>query len=151
MASMDHDILRSLTHQLYDVVAKLEDMFPGRPFTPDGHMVGSLGEVLVADEYELALQSPSNQGFDAVSRDGKCVEIKATQGSRVEFRSCPAFAIVTRIHKDGSFEEIYNGPGKLIWDTIADKPMPSNGQRQLSVSKLRMLNEAIHERDRIGH
>jgi hypothetical protein len=42
-------------------------MFPGRHFTPDGHMVGSLGECLVAHAYGLELQTASNKGFDAIA------------------------------------------------------------------------------------
>jgi hypothetical protein len=69
-------------------------MFTGRPFTPDGHMVGSLGECLVADAYNLDLMPPSNKGFDAKTKGGKNVEIKATQSKSVEFRSCPEHTII---------------------------------------------------------
>ncbi len=49
---MDHERFRTLIGRLYGVVRELEDMFPGRHFTPDGHMVGSIGECLVADAYD---------------------------------------------------------------------------------------------------
>lgn len=35
--------------KLYAITRELELQFPGRKFTPDGHLVGSIGEVLVAD------------------------------------------------------------------------------------------------------
>ena len=44
MSTLDHKKLNSLMTRLYDVVRELEAMFPGRYFTPDGHMVGSIGE-----------------------------------------------------------------------------------------------------------
>ena len=78
---IDHDKLQSLVKQLYATVKELEAMFPGRHFTPDGHMVGSLGECLVADAYCLQLRAASNKGYDAVTEDGRQVEIKATQGT----------------------------------------------------------------------
>lgn len=53
MSMTDHDKFRALVTQLYAAVNELEAMFPGRHFTPDGHMVGSLGECLVADAYNL--------------------------------------------------------------------------------------------------
>jgi hypothetical protein len=31
----------------YEIVSELENLFPGRRFTPDGHLVGSPGEVAV--------------------------------------------------------------------------------------------------------
>lgn len=52
-------------------------MFPGRHFTPDSHMVGSLGECLVADAYHLELKTAPNKGYDAVTKTGLQVKIKA--------------------------------------------------------------------------
>ena len=46
MSMIEHDKFRALVKQLYITVNELEVMFPGRHFTPDGHMVGSLGECL---------------------------------------------------------------------------------------------------------
>ena len=34
---------------IYRAVAALEQLYPGRKFTPDGHLVGSIGEVIVRD------------------------------------------------------------------------------------------------------
>ena len=44
-----------LIRDLYQIVARLEEAFPGRRFTPDGHLVGSLGEVFAAERYGLTL------------------------------------------------------------------------------------------------
>ncbi|WP_155253486.1 DUF6998 domain-containing protein [Bradyrhizobium japonicum] len=33
---------------IYRAVAELEALYPGRKFTPDGHLVGSIGEVIAA-------------------------------------------------------------------------------------------------------
>ena len=135
--------------QLYSIVSELEDMFPDRPFTPDGHMVGSIGECLVADAFDLTLMTPSNKGFDAESADGVQVEIKATQSVRVAFRSCPEHVIVVQIKKDGSFETYYNGPGDLIWQQFKNKTKPSNGQFQISLSMVRKLDHQVKESQRI--
>lgn len=50
---MDHEKFQNTVRSLYAIIKELENMFPGRPFTPDGHMVGSLGECLVADAFGL--------------------------------------------------------------------------------------------------
>lgn len=146
---MDHKKFKEIIENLYSAVAELEEMFPGRHFTPDGHMVGSIGECLVADAYDLELQTASNKGFDAITKDGKQVEIKATQSGVVSFRSEPQYTIVIHIKPDGSFEEIYNGPGALVWQHFVGKNLPSNGQYQISLSKLRVLNDKVHQLDRI--
>lgn len=147
---MDHARIKSAVSDLYSVIRELEDMFPGRPFTPDGHLVGSLGECIVTDAYGLKLMPPSTKGFDAVDTLGRKVEIKATQAERVAFRSEPEHCIVIQINKDGSFEEKYNGPGSIIWNEFANKPLPRNGQYQISLSKLCKLQELVPKDERIA-
>ncbi len=147
--SYDHDKFRSLIHGLYKTVEDLEAMFPGRHFTPDGHMVGSIGECLVADHFNLTLMTSSNEGFDAKTASGIEVEIKATQSKSVSFRSCPKHAIVVHIRKDGSFEICYNGPGAKIWSEFSGKEKPSNGQHQIRLTRIREINKGILDNERI--
>lgn len=124
-------------------------MFPGRHFTPDGHMVGSIGECLVADAYGLELMNASNKGYDALSPSGLQVEIKATQAKSVAFRSQPEHTIAIKILPNGTFEEIFNGPGNLVWQQFDGKPLPSNGQYQISLNKLKELNMQVDKSQRI--
>jgi hypothetical protein len=63
MNTVDH--VPSIVGRLYELVAELERHFPGRKFTPDGHLVGSLGEVLAAYYYELDLLEASTPKHDA--------------------------------------------------------------------------------------
>lgn len=149
MSMIDHDKFRTLVKQLYATVNELETMFPGRHFTPDGHMVGSLGECIVADAYNLELKTASNKGYDAVTETGLEVEIKATQSKSVAFRSQPQHTIIIKILRDGTFEEIYNGPGALVWDQFTGKRLPRNGQFQISLNKLRQLNQTVAQSDRV--
>lgn len=146
---IDHYKFRALVERLYATVNELENMFPGRHFTPDGHMVGSLGECLVADAYNLELKAASNKGYDAVTNTGMEVEIKATQSNSVAFRGQPQHTIIIKIMQDGTFEEVYNGPGVLVWEQFKGKRMPSNGQFQISIKKLRQLNESVPQADRL--
>lgn len=124
-------------------------MFPRRHFTPDGHMVGSIGECLVADAYGLELMNASNKGYDALSPSGLQVEIKATQAKSVAFRSQPKHTIAIKILPNGTFEEIFNGPGNLVWQQFDGKPLPSNGQYQISLNKLKELNKQVDKSQRI--
>lgn len=146
---MNHKHLQELVQNLYKIVDELEAMFPDRQFTPDGLMVGNLGECLVADLYGLDLMPPSNKGYDARTKEGKRVEIKATQSDTVAFRSCPDHTIIIRILRDGTCEECYNGPGQLIWQNFENRKKPSNGQHQISVSKIRKLDKTIPRSQRI--
>ena len=146
---MNHEHFQTQVINIYKAVKELELMFPGRPFTPDGHMVGSLGECLVADAYNLDLMPPSNEGYDAKTKDGKKKEIKATQSKNVAFRSCPEHTIIIKINKNGTFVECFNGPGHIIWDTFAGKKVPKNGQHQISINIVKQLHETVPISERV--
>ena len=145
---MDKEHLPKLVGELYRVVGELEAMFPGRHFTPDGHLVGSLGECLAAYHYGLDLLRASSPGVDAV-KDGREIEIKATQGTRVALRSGPEHLLVLKLDREGGFAEIYNGPGRVVWREFEGKPRPSNGQYQISVRRLTQLMAAVSPDERV--
>lgn len=132
---------------LYEISHELEDLFPGRHYTPDGHIIGSIGEALAASYYNLELFPASEETHDAKAPDGRLVQIKATQINRVALSSEPVWLLVLKIHKDGTFSEEYNGPGKLAWEHCGK--LQKNGQRPISLAKLRELQTAIPQSDRL--
>ncbi len=67
-----------LIADLYKVTRRLEKLFDGRPFTPDGHLVGSIGEVVAKFIYDLHLETCSTPQIDARTRDRSTVQIKLT-------------------------------------------------------------------------
>ena len=131
--------------ELYKITSELENRYPGRKFTIDGHLVGSIGEVIVAEHYGLTFLRNSTETHDAVSLDGKYVQIKATQVNRIAISSEPDYLIVIKLFSDGSWEEVYNGPGKPVWDNAGK--MQKNGQRPVSLSKLRSIMHYVDEND----
>ena len=134
------DNIPALLKRLYEIVAELEGLYPGRKFTPDGHLVGSLGEVIAAHDYGLELLEASAETHDA-RKDGKLIQIKATQGKSVAFYGKPDHLLVLKLRKDGSTEEVYNGPGALAWNNTG-KPQ-KNGQRSITLSKLHALMASV--------
>ena len=132
--------------ELYKITKELETEYPGRKFTIDGHLVGSIGEVIVAENYGLSLLPNSTKTHDALSKDGKYVQIKATQVKNDSITSEPDFIIVIQIQSDGSWTEIYNGPGKPVWENAGK--MQKNGQRPISLSRLKCLMATVEESDK---
>lgn len=130
-----------LVRALYRAVAELQRLFPDRPFTPDGHLVGSLGEVIAEHDYNIQLLPPSTKAHDARTGDGKQVEIKITQGKRIALRHEPEYLIVLKLNNDGTTDEIYNGPGEEPWRQSGK--LQKNGQRFISLSKLESLRRDV--------
>ena len=110
-------------------------------------MIGSIGEALAASYYNLELFTASEETHDAKAPDGRLVQIKATQIDRVALSSKPEWLLVLQIHPDGTFSEVYNGPGELAW-THCGK-MQKNGQRPISLAKLRSLQAQVPEANRL--
>lgn len=137
-----------LIRKLYGVVTELESMFPGRPFTPDGHMVGSIAECYAEFYYGLELAACSTKGRDGTVANCS-VEVKATQGNRVALRSGPERLLVFALARDGSLTEVYNGHGERVWELVAHKPRPSNGQYSVSLAKLRQLMLSVPGAERL--
>jgi hypothetical protein len=120
---------------IYRAVAKLERLYPGRKFTPDGHLVGSIGEVIAAEHFGLTLYDMSKPGHDAVDADDRLVQIKLTAGNSVSMYADCDRLIVLRIVSPEEAEVVYDGPGAPAW--AAAGSMQKTGQRKIGLAKLR--------------
>ena len=140
----------SLLADLYRIVARLQDLFPGRKFTPDGHLVGSIGEAVAARMFGLSLFKASTEAHDAETADGRTlVQIKMTQGNRgVGLRAKPQHLLVLRlVAMDRSVEVVYNGGCHAPWSAAGK--VQKNGQRPISLSKLRSLDADVAGSERL--
>ena len=111
-----------------------------RPFSPDGHLVGSFGEVVAAELLNLTLMPPSNDGYDAIDDQGRRVEIKATTRTSIGLSASGTRAerlVVVVVDGDGETEVAYDGPTAPAWDAAGKAQ--KNGQRRISVSTLKKL------------
>lgn len=130
--------LPKLLTDLYAIVARLEEIAPGRKFTPDGHLVGSIGETVAAYAYQLELLPASVKQHDARAADGRLVQIKLTQGQSVALSYTCEHLLVLQLDRTRGFIEVYNGPGAPVWERIEAKRGVGQ-QRQIRLSALRGL------------
>jgi hypothetical protein len=142
---MSSDRIRELIRQQFATAAELTHL-TGRPFTLDGHAVGTAGEVLAKIRFGLELTDPSTEGIDAIRGD-LTVEIKTTGGTRgVALRGIKPLAdhlLVLTLNAEGQEAVIYNGPAKRVWEQIEKHPMQSNAQRQISLPQLRQMQQTV--------
>jgi len=144
---VDWALVARYLDELYAAADSLERMFPGRKFTLDGHLVGSVGEVVAAYIFDLDLNPASTLGHDAKARDGRNVEIKLTQGSGVAIRHEPEHLIVLHRPKGGPIRIVFNGPGSVAWGAAGK--MQKNGQRPISLTRLSQLAAGVPVCDRL--
>ena len=142
-----HKTITEIIRGLFETVRELEQRYPGRKFSIDGHLLGSLGEVIAAEHYGLTLLPNSYEKHDAKDKQGRMVQIKATQINRIAISSEPDYLIVIQITPDGNWSEIYNGAGSRVWNNAGK--MQKNGQRPVSIAKLKSLMTCVQDDEKI--
>lgn len=138
--------VKERVQNMISIVRELEADFPGRPFTLDGILVGSIGEAMAAYYYGIELYAANTKTHDG-EIDGRKVQIKTTGQDRVAIKYEPDYLIVLYIRKDGEIFEVYNGPGDAPWNS-ASKP-DRNNNRYMTVPKLMELDRIVVENQRI--
>lgn len=128
--------------RIYEAVTELEAMYPGRKFTPDGHLVGSIGEVIAAEALGLTLYPASRPGHDAFDAAGD-VQIKMTgqMGKSVALYATCERLVVLKVMSPQEAEVVYDGPGEPAW--AAAGGVGKNGQRVVSLSRLRAIAQGL--------
>lgn len=112
-------------------------------------MVGSLGEVLAATKYEINLLRPNTRGHDATTSDGRSVQIRTTQRNSIPLKKRPDYLLAIKLNRNASIEEIFNGPGEIAWQLTRNRRTDPNGGINIQASKLKELNRAVPEQDKI--
>jgi hypothetical protein len=126
---------------IYQAVKELGVLYP-RKFTPDGHLVGSIGEVVAAEALGLTLYPMSRAGHDAYDANGD-VQIKMTAGSSVAMYAESVRLVVLRVVSPEEAEIVYDGPGAPVWANAGKAG--KNGQRVISLSNLRKIGSGLHQ------
>jgi hypothetical protein len=123
--------------KIYEAVEELQKLYPGRKFTPDGHLVGSIGEVVAAEALGLTLYSMSEPGHDATDAAGRLVQIKMTAGKSIAMYADCDRLVVLRVVSPHEAEIVYDGDGAPAW--AAAGAMGKNGQKAISLTRLKAI------------
>lgn len=144
------DFLRDKLKELYDIVSELEKEFPGRKFSLDGHLLGSIGEAFAEYYYGIKLALNGTKCHDGTAEvGGKTVnvQIKITQGTSVDINEVPEYLLVLFLKKkSGKVFEVYNGPGETV---LKDSKRTKNGWYSRCLSKLSEMDKAVNKKVRI--
>ena len=150
VSKIDQASFRKIIAQLYSIASELGKMFPGRKFTPDGHLVGSIGEAIATIEYGVKLHGHSYHGTDGVI-NGREVQIKATQRMSVAMKKPQQddLLLVLKINSDGTWERIYDGDAQRVWDSLQDVKESYLREKVISLRRLRVIQKDVISDDRV--
>jgi hypothetical protein len=137
--------------QMLAIVERLCTAYPHKKFTLDGRLVGDIGEVLVEDAYDLKLFEDIKKHHDAECSDGRLVQIKATMKKNLTFPAdhIPNYYLGVVVGADGTFEEIFNGPGSIAWEAVKGRSMPKTNLHSVSIAALKKMQPRVAPNDRI--
>jgi hypothetical protein len=147
---MSRDAITEGLRLIFQGIEELKEAFPHRKFTIDGRLVGDVGEVIAALEYDVVLHDVSQPTHDATTPCGRNVQIKATFKESLTFRSVPDYYLGFKLYPDGRHEEIFNGPGKVIYDRYATRRGIGVALLSFPVAELRRLSEQVPSSERIN-
>lgn len=143
------DTVWERVQDLLRIVAELEAAFPGRHFTLDGHLVGSIGEVLAEYYYGIELYKASAPKHDG-EVDGRKVQIKITQSDSIVIsakQGAPDYLLVLYMAKAGNVYEVYNGPGAEPWKLSSKAD--SHGNKHVTINTLMRCDKNVCDEERI--
>ncbi len=138
--------VRKRVQDLIRIVNELECDFPGRHFTLDGHLIGSIGEVMAAYYYGIELYQSGAPIHDG-EIDGKKVQIKITQRGGIVLQHEPDNLLVLYLKKDGRVFEVYNGPGRKPWESTVHYDSYNN--KHIGLGALKKLDGQVPDNLRI--
>lgn len=135
------------------IVEALQGAYPKKKFTLDGRLVGDLGEILVEEDYDIELYVGMEKHHDGETSDGRKVQIKTTMKESLTFPvdHIPHYYIGIKVNSDGSYDEIFNGPGAIAWEAVKNRKPTKTNLHSITLSSLRKLNTKVAQEDRIPH
>ena len=117
--------IQSIQHILASIFASqraLKLLAPEFNWAGLGNLLGDFGELVAIDHYGLKKAPRGSDGYDAITPDGKKVQIKTNYAaSQIGFRGVSELMLVVGVNNDGSWEELYFGPFEQV-----PNPAPRN-------------------------
>lgn len=135
--------LKEAIIDLYLSVEKLHAAFPDRKFTPDGRMVGDIGEAIAALKFNVFLDEKSQKHWDGhrilSGGRGRKVQVKTTQKDETYLKKPPyeGDLLVFKIFKDGKYKCCYDGSIMKVWRSLKDKKPDNTGAKIITLEKLK--------------
>ncbi|MEZ9718601.1 hypothetical protein AB4234_16140 [Vibrio cyclitrophicus] len=137
--------------EMLKIVEALQKQHSKKKFTLDGRLVGDLGEILVEKDYDLELYPGLEKHHDGKTPDGRKVQIKTTMKNSLTFPvdHTPEYYIGIKILPDGSYYEVFNGPGSVAGEAVKNRKPTKNNLHSITLSALEKLSGSVPTQDRI--
>ena len=132
------EAIKHIIATIFSAQNALRELAPDYKWAGMGNLLGDYGEYVCMQAYNLTKAPAGSEGFDAITKDGKTVQIKTNHAaSSIGFRGDADLMLVIHVKDNGEFEEIYFGDFQIVKDNS------SYGKRDnkqvITISKLKKL------------
>ena len=132
------DAVKHIVATIFSAQNALKDLAPDYKWAGLGNLLGDYGEFICINHYNLEKAPSGSEGYDALTKDGKTVEIKTNRASgQIGFQGEADLMLVVSVADDGEFEEIYYGDFKLVKEN--SRYSARDNKNTITISKLKKL------------
>ena len=133
--------IKSIIASLYSSQNALRALAPDFKWAGLGNLLGDYGEYISINHYNLEKAPTGSSGFDAITKDGKTVQIKTNHAaSMIGYRGNADLMLVIHVKADGEWEEIYFGNFQKV-DENSNFSKRDN-KHTIPISKLKLLQKS---------
>ena len=126
---------------LFSAQNALRELAPNFRWAGLGNLLGDYGEFVAIEAYGLLKAPAGSSGFDAVTPDGRTVQIKANHAaSQIGFRGEADLLLVLKVETDGGWKEVYYG--SFAGAKALARYSARDNKHMVAVSQLAALNVA---------
>jgi len=139
------DRIQAVQHILATVFAAqraLKTLAPEFKWAGLGNLLGSFGELVAIDRYGLTKSKSGAAEYDALTSDGKRVQIKTNYSAKqIGFRGEADLMLVIKVNDDGSWEEVYYGGFNEVKEQ--SRYSARDNKHMIAISKLQSLKNSL--------
>ena len=141
--------IREALDLIFRGIGILQSEFANRRFTIDGRLVGDIGEIVAAAEFDVVLDEVGQAGHDGHTSDRRLVQIKATFKDKLTFGTVPELYLGFKLYPNGRHDVIFNGPGEVIFNEYRHRQGIGLKLLSFPISRLRELSSTVPDKHRV--
>src|SRR4030042_3679091 len=145
---MDAREFKKKIAEVYNIANELGKAFDIDRCTPDGHLLGAIGQIAAKIAFKLEFGSPKAGHNCTWSADSKKVNVQVGCSGRgsIPLRKEPEHLIALEIGETGRIRLLFNGPGHYVWSRIEHQ---RSSQKSVSCNTLLQAQQEVDAKDQI--
>jgi len=100
-------------------------------------------------DYDINLYEVQQADHDGETSDGRKVQVKATFKDSLTFKTIPDYYLGFKLYKNGRYEEIFNGPGRRIYERYQNRKGIGKTLLSFPINELKRLSGLVPYSERI--